>query len=723
FFGQPDQTQWSQDVVDWLESILLNIVPRYLSILVLNQAAVSKWMEQPLFSSDKGPSAATILLASQLMIQEDKLYMLNSLSALESLTIEQFLARFLRAMLAEQFQLVSIGKTGGIWLGPRSAGSDYFGLRVMVPGLELAAVPYVTLQLGDEDTEWIAKAGGDPDLQGGVSLYVPISTDSPEFRKVLLELGNIGMDFHGKEGQNLVQMSRFSLGAVAPRGLITFDFAKPSRVTSFGGGVMLSDIGISLAPNVAVPGAKANPVAENLLGSGSDASPQSANPVANPGFSVRTSYVSDLYVELFSGDGSKDTQVWFPVQRSFGPLYASQIGVGWEQDKYLLEMLFDGNVTMAGLFIGLDSLSVGVPVKTPLDPGAYSMDLAGIDIQFSGGGVEIAGGFLDPARPDGPTAASLFIFVNLNIPLGPTPAFFINGLAAGFGYNRNLRIPDVGDIAEFPLVQGAIDSSVFGSGATPDSALSVLSKVVYPEIGQYWAAGGIQFTSFQMLNSFALLIVKFGREFSIDLIGISSASFPPKAKPANALAYVELGLLVSFRPSDGVVSVRAQLTPNSFVLSKDCQLTGGFAAIVNPAFSVPENYPTVPRLGFNWPMAMPVGSLNINGGAYFALTPSAIMAGGYLKVLFESGPLRAWFAAGVDFLIQWQPFYFKLEAYITVGAGFETEVAGVKLSLTAQIGARLVLWGPPIAGEFGVDWYVISFTIAFGDSKQAQPGT
>ncbi|NVI83615.1 DUF6603 domain-containing protein [Janthinobacterium sp. BJB401] len=772
FFGQPDTTQWSQDVVDWLESILLNIVPRYLSILVLNQAAVSKWMEQPLFSSDKGPSAATILLASQLMIQEDKLYMLNSLSALESLTIEQFLARFLRAMLAQQFQLVSIGKTGGIWLGPRSDGSDYFGLRVMVPGLELAAVPYVTLQLGDEDTEWIAKAGGDPDLKGGVSLYVPISTDSPEFRKLLLELVNIGMDFHGKEGQNLVQMSRFSLGAVAPRGLITFDFDKPSRVTSYGGGVMLSDIGISLAPNVAVPGGKANPVAENLLGSGSDASPQSANPVANPGFSVRTSYVNDLYVELFSGDGSEGTQVWFPVQRSFGPLYASQIGVGWEQDKYLLDMLFDGNVTMAGLFIGLDSLSVGVPVKTPLDPSAYSMDLAGIDIQFSGGGVEIAGGFLkqdnplsydgyatvkagsfgllalgsyalvplDPARPDGPTAASLFIFVNLNIPLGPTPAFFINGLAAGFGYNRNLRIPDVGDIAEFPLVQGAIDSSVFGSGATPDSALSVLSKVVYPEIGQYWAAGGIQFTSFQMLNSFALLIVKFGREFSIDLIGISSASFPPKAKPANALAYVELGLLVSFRPSDGVVSVRAQLTPNSFVLSKDCQLTGGFAAIVwydglyagdfvitlggyNPAFSVPENYPVVPRLGFNWPMAMPIGSLNINGGAYFALTPSAIMAGGYLKVLFESGPLRAWFAAGVDFLIQWQPFYFKLEAYITVGAGFETEVAGVKLSLTAQIGARLVLWGPPIAGEVGVDWYVISFTIPFGDSKQAQPGT
>ena len=782
FFGEPDQSKWGAAVLSWLEDLLLNIVPRYVSIVVLNQKTVKAWMDTPLFkdaggASANGPSAASLLRAAQLLIvseaekPEDRLYMLNSLTALQALTIESFLAGFLRALLEKKFQLIKIGSAGGIWIGPREAGSDLFGVRVMLPNISLAAVPYVTFQLGEESTEWIVKAGGDGALEGGISLYVPISTTAPDFSKTVLELVNIGLDFVGKQNQNLVQLDRFVMRAIQPRGLITFDFGKSNVVSGYGGGVTLSDIGISLAPNIATPGKDVNPVAQNLLGSGNASSSQKENPVANPTFSVRTSYVSKLYVELFSGQETSVTNMWFPVQRSFGPLYANKVGIGWQQNDYLLNLLFDGNVTMAGLFVCLQELSVGVPVKTPLDFGKYKLDLAGIDISFKGGAVEIQGAFLkqdnplsytglatvkaakfglsamgsyavipvDPNMPDGETAASLFIFANLNLPLGPDPAFFINGLAAGFGYNRNILIPEPGEIASFPLVQGAIDSSVFGGGsATPESALEVLNKVVKPEIGQYWAAGGIQFSTYQLLNSFALLIVRFGNEFAIDLVGLSTASFPPKVKPNMALAYVELGLLVSFRPSQGMVSVRAQLTPNSFVLSQDCRLTGGFAAVLwyagehagnfvltlggyNPAFKVPDFYPVVPQLGFNWPMDLGFGSLSIKGGSYFALTPSAIMAGGYLEVLFKTGPLRAWFNAGVDFLIQWQPFYFRLNGYVSVGAGIEVTIAGVKVNLSAQIGARLVMWGPPIAGEVNVDWYVISFSIPFGDTKQSKP--
>lgn len=771
FFGETDSSKWGAAVLSWLESILLNIVPRYMSIVLLNQSAVKAWLEAPLLPNNTGPSAANILLASQLVIKDDAQYMLNSFDALASLTLEQFIAGFFRALLASEFKLISIGSSGGIWLGPRAGREDYFGLRVMVPDMALAAVPYVTFQLGDVATDWIKNAGGDASLQGGISLYVPISTTAPDFGKLLLELVNIGMDFHGKEQQNLVQMSRFALKAVQPRGLITFDFGQSSPVQSFGGAVTLSDMSISLAPSAAVSGAGVNPVAQNLLGSGSASAPKTDSSATNPAFSVQVAYVNKLYVDLIGDDGSNASQVWFEVQRSFGPLYANKIGVGWKQSDYQLGMLFDGSVSMAGLYIGLDTLSIGVPVTTPLDYSAYSLDLAGIDVSFKGGAVELAGGFLkldnplhyngkvtvkaarfglmalgsyalvpvDAAKPDGEKAASLFIFANLNLPLGPDPAFFITGIAAGFGYNRDLKIPAVDEIHKFPLVLGAIDSSTF-AGDDPNSALEVMSQVVYPQIGQYWAAGGIAFSTYELLNSFALLIVRFGREFAIDLIGISSASFPPNAAPENALAYVELALLVSFHPDEGVISARAQLTPNSFVLSKDCHLTGGFAAVVwykgehagdfvitlggyNPAFSVPDYYPNVPRLGFNWPMDLGFGSLNISGGTYFALTPSALMAGGYLKVLFQTGPLRAWFDAGVDFLIQWQPFYFLMQGHVSVGAGFETTIAGVKLSLSAQLGARLVLWGPPIAGEVSVDWYVISFTIPFGDTSQLKPAT
>ncbi|CDG81659.1 DUF6603 domain-containing protein [Janthinobacterium agaricidamnosum] len=782
FFGEPDASKWGGAVLSWLEALLLNIVPRYVSIVVLNQSSVKEWMAQPLFpagsavnlnsASSGGPSAAQILMAAQLLIQSgaDQLYMLNSLQALQALTIESFLAGFLRALLADEFQLIRIGAEGGIWVGPRVAGDDYFGLRVMLPNMSLAAVPYVTFQLGDADTGWISSAGGDADLKGGISLYVPISATAPDFARTVLEFVNIGLDFVGKQKQNLVQLQRFSMRAIQPRGLITFDFGNSNPVSGYGGGITLSDIGMSLAPNVATGGG--NAVAQNLLGSGSSEAPQQDNPAANPTFSVRTSYVKQLYVELFNGEDKGTSQIWFPVQRSFGPLYANKIGAGWQQSDYLLQMLFDGNVSLAGLYIGVDTLSVGVPVKNPLDFSAYQLDLAGLDISFKGGAVEINGAFLkqdsplrydgaatvkaarfglsalgsyaelpvDPAQPDGASVTSLFVFANLNIPLGPDPAFFINGLAAGFGYNRNILIPEPGEIAEFPLVKGAISSSVFGGkAATPDSALEVLSHVVYPEVGQYWGAGGIQFSTYQLLNSFALLIVRFGREFAIDLVGITSASFPPKVAPSSALAYLELGLLVSFRPSQGMVSVRAQLTPNSFILSQDCRLTGGFAAVLwyqgehagdfvltlggyHPAFKVPEFYPVVPRLGFNWPMEVGGAmSLNIAGGSYFALTPSAVMAGGYLQVLFKAGPLRAWFNAGVDFLIQWQPFYFMLNGYVSVGAGIEVTIAGVRVSLSAEIGARLLMWGPPIAGLVNVNWYVISFSIPFGDSDQSKP--
>ena len=64
-----------------------------------------------------------------------------------------------------------------------------------------------------------------------------------------------------------------------------------------------------------------------------------------------------------------------------------------------------------------------------------------------------------------------------------------------------------------------------------------------------------------------------------------------------------------------ILSVQAQLTDNSYLFSRDCQLTGGFAFFMwYPAgavradagrlqpglHSLPRSSPTVPRLGFNW---------------------------------------------------------------------------------------------------------------------------
>jgi len=106
---------------------------------------------------------------------------------------------------------------------------------------------------------------------------------------------------------------------------------------------------------------------------------------------------------------------------------------------------------------------------------------------------------------------------------------------------------------------------------------ATLGQAAPPKVGAYWAAAGIFFTTFKLLDTFALAMVQFGSEFAVNILGVSTISQPPEVGPDQALVYLELAMKLSFRPSDGVFSMEAQLTPNSFVLVKECRVTGGFA--------------------------------------------------------------------------------------------------------------------------------------------------
>lgn len=764
FFGNaPDK---SQAVEEWLIEILVQVVPRYVSIIVLNTDTFSQWLNSPIVTS--GPTPGTILIASQLLVKPGDRYQLNTLEALKALTVETFIGKFLKALLQQEIRLLQFGDKGEIWIGPNATDANYYGFRLVAPNLKISRIPNLVIQLGAENTEWITESGGSPaNQQAGIGAYIPIPNDQPSFEDLWFNFNNIGIDFQGKNGIPLVNLERFRLEAIKPRTFFSLKFNQGTPTIDLGGGITLDRIAIALSPNTAT-GASNNPIAQNLLGSGSQTQPNQKNPPANPTFSVTAAYTKNLYVELFNDTGASETELWFSIQRSFGPLYADKIGVGWEQQPKLADFLFNGNVSLAGLSVDLMGLKVGIPVTDPTNYNSYILDLAGLDITYNGGSVQIAGGFLkaenplrydgfalvkaamfslsavgsyaevptNPEDPNSPTVPSLFIFAHLSAPLGGPPAFFITGLAAGFSYNRNIILPEVSEIQDFILVKGAGANSPFHEGESAGSALSQLSEVVYPDIGQYWIAAGIQFSSFQLVDAFALLFIKFGREFEIDLIGLALLKLPKGTPPNTALAYVELGLKVSFKPDLGEIAVYAQLTPNSYVLYKDCKLTGGFAFVLwfspsphagdfvitlggyHPAFNKPDHYPIVPRLGFNWPVYTPVGNVSISGGAYFALTPSAVMAGGYLKILFEAGPLRAWLNAGADFLIAWKPFYYLIGVEVTVGVAFQIDIAGVSITLKVELGASLEIYGPPTAGKVYVSWYVISFTIPFGDQDQ-----
>jgi hypothetical protein len=132
---------------------------------------------------------------------------------------------------------------------------------------------------------------------------------------------------------------------------------------------------------------------------------------------------------------------------------------------------------------------------------------------------------------------------------------------------------------------------------------------------------------------------------------------------------------------------------------------------------MPSHYPQVPRLGLNWQVNP---DLSLKADAYFALTPSAFMAGGHLEATWQSGNLRAWFHAGVDFFIGWQPHHYEGEASVSVGASYPFEFFGWH-TVSVELTADLTIWGPPFSGIAHVQWYIISFDVAFGDRAKTPP--
>jgi hypothetical protein len=732
----------ASDIPTWLLQIVTQVLPRFISIAVLNTDTVKQWLDNTTLFTD-GPTAGSLLVATQILLKSDDQYELNKLSALQAIRPLPFIATFLKELMANPVMIIPI-KSGGIFI--EKDGNKY-GLRAYVPDIKVGST---AIQLGAEDTGWIERAGGTA-TNPGIGIYLPID-DEPHFKQLSLNFINVGLDLNGKGNADLISMSRFNLKSIEPRIYMTVDFGG-SPVVTFGAGATAQGMAISLAPNDKATGDGGNPVAANILGSGS--AKGANNPPVNPSFSIRSGYIKKLSVELLDQDGNQAEKVWIPVQRSFGPIYADKIGVGWEQAPKRLDLLFDGSIGMAGLMVVLQELSVGIPVTTPLDYTKYTLGLAGLDISYKGGAVSLSAGLLkDQPTPESPVMytgqatikatvfslnamgsyaevedsegnkePSLFVFGMLQVPLGGVPPFFINGIAAGFSYNRDLTLPDITEVQDFPLIQvGKFSSN------DPGEALKRLNQVVKPKIGQYWVAAGIQATSFELIDTLALLFIKFGHTFEIDIIGLSQLSLPKGIGKENVLAYAELAVKASFRPDDGIISVEAQLTPNSFILDKNCRLTGGFAFYLwysgpnsgqfvislggyHAGFQKPDFYPDVPRIGFSWPVA---STISIKGGTYFALTPIAVMAGGDLNATFEAGPIKAWFRAGANFIISWKPFYFAVDIYVVVGAAFTIKIAGVKSTISAQIGAGLALWGPAIGGRVEVDWYIISFSIPFG---------
>lgn len=446
---------------------------------------------------------------------------------------------------------------------------------------------------------------------------------------------------------------------------------------------------------------------------------------------------------------------WFEIDKRFGPLAIQRIGVTYAKsdDQLLVGMLFDASIHVASFTLGLLGLSVTVPLeKLFQNPreiiGSVDIGLSGLALAYSSGGVAISGALIkgtvggvtvysgQASLKFGTFAVdalasyallgdkpSLFVFALVSIPLGDptaTGAFYVTGVAAGFGYNRRLELPAKDAVAKYPLVRGAVETD-----PDPQEIIKDLDRYIAPEVGQNWLAAGVRFTSWEILKSFALLTVAFGNELEIGLLGVSTLRVPPGSP--EPVAQAELGLVVQLIPARGVLSAAAELSPSSYVLSKKCRLTGGFAfnywfgghqhagdfvatlGGYSPRYEVPAWYPSEPRIGFRWVE----DAVTLSGGCYFALVPHAVMAGGALSVVYQQGRLRASLVMFTDFILEWKPFHYQLRLGVAIDASYR---AGFPVSSTLRLHAQadLEIWGPPFAGRAHVEWFVISFTVEFG---------
>lgn len=467
---------------------------------------------------------------------------------------------------------------------------------------------------------------------------------------------------------------------------------------------------------------------------------------------------------------SKGSTFWIEAKKAIGPVSIRRIGLSYEAPYVGIK--FDAGLQLSVLSLSLEGLGLSYPIdkfstkpKEIWDNLKFHLD--GASVAFSGGPLTIGGGLLkveDPKFPErlqldgfllirteiftitalGSYAdmngePSLFVFAALQKELGGPPFFFITGLAVGFGINRELKLPPIEDVHNFPLLKAATDPDYL-KDLDLRTMSAKLGRYIPPAMGSFWGAAGIKFTSFGQIDSFAMLSVSVGTQFEIALLGLSRIRVP-KLLPnktddqAPAIVFAELAFKIAFSTASGMLGFEARLTENSFVLRKDFRLRGGFAFYVwfasehegdfvvtiggyHPRFKPPAHYPKPDLVEFT----CKIGDLiSIRGYCYFALCPSAIMAGGGLSLVFQWGGIRAWFIAQADFLIQWKPVYYDIAISVVIGVALRLDIGSIRICLSVELGAGVELHGPPLGGKARISLAIISFDIEFGEAKRLPP--
>ncbi|OJJ87728.1 uncharacterized protein ASPGLDRAFT_118417 [Aspergillus glaucus CBS 516.65] len=465
-------------------------------------------------------------------------------------------------------------------------------------------------------------------------------------------------------------------------------------------------------------------------------------------------------------DSEKEPPGKAPLKKSIGPF--SLHGIGFKYSGQILEIMLDATVVLGPVEASLSGFSVALNVKRLDDISLRSVGIDGMAVAFNEPPINIAGAIVHGNSPDMDYYAgalivgfddwlfkaagfygeikpenrdpfhSMFLFARLDGPLLRLSFGEISGIVAGFGYNSDVHTPTVDEVLKFPLLAERDQEE----GVEEESTVDRLNRWIDPTPGgwfqvkenAYWAAAGLKINAFRMLSVDAVVVINFGTSVKLGIFGVATVDLPYE-KAKSKFAHVELGLAAVVEFDYGTMKVEGQLARTSFILHPDCHPTGGFALYswfdaphadknqvgnfvftvggYHRAFDPPVGYPQPPRLNISWSYS---SSISITGKAYFAITPKVCMGGGELHLSFAAGPIKAWFDASTDFLMNYQPFYFTAECRVSVGVSYTIDAWIVQKTISCEVGAGLSLWGPPMAGRVHVEIWITSFDINFGES-------
>ncbi|MGW1077671.1 DUF6603 domain-containing protein [Streptomyces sp. NPDC002537] len=455
--------------------------------------------------------------------------------------------------------------------------------------------------------------------------------------------------------------------------------------------------------------------------------------------------VSDSVSGGGAGAPVNETVAWWNLDKTIGPAHVGRLGAGFEPSSKSVLLLADLDVGAGGFRFGTRGLGVGIPINKPEDT---KLHLDGVSLEYNRPPITIAGEFIRENPGPGYTLAvggmavvgtpavsvsalgfyaqpitgdpSLFVFGMLDLSKQSvgSAVFRLEKVAAGFGYNSQVRTPTLAEVPTFPFVE-MLNQKYAQRNPLDELTNLVDKKWVTPASNEMWLAVGLEALIYELVDVNAVAIVQFGDDIVAGLYGQASAQFPKY--PANPIAALEVDVRAEYRGSTDTLEIDAVVANGSFVLDRACRLTGGLAVRLwlgrsahpgefvisvggyNPKFDVPKYYPRPERVGFDWHLG---DRIHVWGNCYAALTPRAFMAGMKAGLSGQFGIASVDAEVYADALIEWDPLYFNVDWGGTIRAS-----AG---PFSIEFGADGEVWGPPVGGHVRVHIGPWNINVDFG---------